>query len=150
MEEIILPERIQRQVLFIGLPWWLRWERICPAMWETQVLSLGQEDPVEKGMATHSSILARRILWTEEPDGLQSTLSQRVRHDWATNTSTYSFKHRSDRIWLTLQGGGAGCRAERSLSSPRGFSPSVPPSWAQLSAGRGAGRGDKSKWRMEG
>ena len=43
-----------------------------PAMWETQVQSLDQEDPLEKGMATHSSILAWRILWTEEPGGLQS------------------------------------------------------------------------------
>ena len=43
-----------------------------PVMWETQVPSLGQEDPLEKGMATHSSILAWRILWTEEPGGLQS------------------------------------------------------------------------------
>ena len=42
------------------------------AMWETQVQSLDQEDPMEKGMATHSSILAWRILWTEEPGGLQS------------------------------------------------------------------------------
>ena len=42
-----------------------------PAMWETQVQSLGQEDPLEKGMATHSSILAWRILWTEGPGGLQ-------------------------------------------------------------------------------
>ena len=43
-----------------------------PAMWETWVQSLGQEDPLEKGLATHSSILAWRILWTEEPDRLQS------------------------------------------------------------------------------
>ena len=47
-----------------------------PAMWETWVRSLGREDPLEKGMATHSSILARRIPWTEEPGGLQSTGSQ--------------------------------------------------------------------------
>ena len=52
-----------------------------PAMWETWILSLGQEDPLEKGMATHSSILAWRIPWTEEPGGLQSKGSQRVRHD---------------------------------------------------------------------
>ena len=52
-----------------------------PAMWETQVQSLGQEDPLEKGMATHSSIVAWRIPWTEEPGGLQSTGSQRVRQD---------------------------------------------------------------------
>ena len=52
-----------------------------PAMWETQVRSLGQEDPLEKEMATHSSILAWKIPWTEEPGGLQSVGSQRVRHD---------------------------------------------------------------------
>ena len=50
-----------------------------PAMQETQVLSLGWEELLEKGMATHSSILAQRIPWTEEPGGLQSTGSQRVR-----------------------------------------------------------------------
>ena len=44
-----------------------------PAMWETWVRSLGREDPLEKEMATHSSILARRIPWTEELGGLQST-----------------------------------------------------------------------------
>ena len=59
-----------------------------PAMQETQVQFLGQEDPLEKGMATQSSILPWRIPWTEEPGGLQSTGSQRVRHDWATNTTT--------------------------------------------------------------
>ena len=48
------------------------------AMWETWVRSLGQDDPLEKDMATHSSILAWRIPWMEEPGGLQSTGSQRV------------------------------------------------------------------------
>ena len=52
-----------------------------PAMWDTQVQSLGQEDPLEKGMATHSSFLSWRIPWTEEPGGLQSVASQRVGHD---------------------------------------------------------------------
>ena len=52
-----------------------------PAMQETQVRSLGWEDPLEKGMATHSSILAWRIPQTEEPVGLQSMGSQRVRRD---------------------------------------------------------------------
>ena len=52
-----------------------------PVMQETQVLFLGQEDPLEKGMATQSSILAWRILWTEEPGGLQSIMLQRVRHN---------------------------------------------------------------------
>ena len=50
-------------------------------MWETQVQSLGQEDPLEKGMATHSSILAWINPWTEEPGGLQSLGSQRVGQD---------------------------------------------------------------------
>ena len=58
------------------------------AVQETRVRSLGGEDPVQKGMATHSSILAWRILWTEEPGGLQSMVFQRVGHDWATKTST--------------------------------------------------------------
>ena len=57
-------------------------------MQETQVCSLGQEDPLEKEMATHSSILAWRISWTEEPGGLQSTGLQRVGQDWAVNTNT--------------------------------------------------------------
>ena len=52
-----------------------------PAMRETQVQPLGWEDPLEKGMATHSSILARRISWTEESGGLESKESQRVGHD---------------------------------------------------------------------
>ena len=56
-----------------------------PAMPETRVQSLGLEDPLEKEMATHSSILAWRIPWTEEPCRLQSMGSQRVRHDWATS-----------------------------------------------------------------
>ena len=57
-------------------------ESVCNA--EDQVQSLGQEDALEKGMATHSSILARRIPRREEPGGLQSMGSQRVGHDWAT------------------------------------------------------------------
>ena len=52
-----------------------------PAMQETQIQSLGWEDPMEKGVATHSSILAWRIPWVEEPGGLHSMGSQRVRHN---------------------------------------------------------------------
>ena len=61
---------------------------------EIQVQSLGQEDPLEKGMAIHSNILAWRIPWTEESDWLGSTGSQRVGHDWETNTivTTYCKK----------------------------------------------------------
>ena len=61
-----------------------------PAIQETRIRSLGQEDPLEKEKATQSSILAWRIPWTEEPGRLQSLGSQRIRHDGATNTYTYS------------------------------------------------------------
>ena len=54
-------------------------------MRETRVPSLGWEDLLEKGMATHSSILAWRIPWTEEPGGLESMGLQRVEHDWVTS-----------------------------------------------------------------
>jgi len=65
-------------------------EKHPPAMQETQVRSLGQEHPVEKEMATHSSILAWKIPWTEEPGGLQSVGLQRVGHDWVTDTHTHT------------------------------------------------------------
>ena len=52
-----------------------------PVMWEIWARSLGQEDPLEKGMATHTSILARRIPWTEEPGRLQSVGSQKAGHN---------------------------------------------------------------------
>ena len=55
--------------------------KCLPAMWETWVQFLGREDPLEKEMATHSSIHAWEIPWTEEPGGLQSIGSQRVGHD---------------------------------------------------------------------
>ena len=58
---------------------------------ETRVQSPGQEDPLEKGVATHFSIVAWRIPWTEEPGGLQSMGPQRVRQDRATNTLTFHF-----------------------------------------------------------
>ena len=70
-----------------------------PAMQETQVQFLGEEDPLENGMATHSSTLAWRISWTEEHGGLQFMGSQRVWHDWVIFTisnsklSTNNLKH---------------------------------------------------------
>ena len=63
-----------------------------PAAMQTCVQSLGGEDPLEKEMATHSSILAWRIPWTQEPGRLQSMGSQRVRHDLATITHSLSDK----------------------------------------------------------
>ena len=72
----------------IGYPLWYSWASLVaqmvknpPAMQETWVRSLGWEDPLEEGTATHSSILAWKIPWTEEPCRLQSMGSQRVGHD---------------------------------------------------------------------
>ena len=65
---------------------------------ETQVQSLGREDPLEEGMETHSCVFAWRIPWTEEPGGLQSIGSQRVRHDWATEPPQGDWRW----CWLTL------------------------------------------------
>ena len=89
---------------FLG-PFWLHWGHLdnpwqswaslvaqmvknIPAIQETQVQSFGWGDPLEKGMTIHPSILAWRILWTEEPGRLQSMGSQRAEHNWATNTFT--------------------------------------------------------------
>ena len=74
--------------------------KYLPAMQETWVWSLIWEDPLEKEMATHSSILAWRIPWTEEPGGLQSTGSQRVGHDWATSLSLSLFTFPLCNIFL--------------------------------------------------
>ena len=63
--------------------------KTLPAMQETRVQSLGYEDPLDEGMATHSSILAWRIPWTEEPGGLQSIELQRVRHNCSDLACTH-------------------------------------------------------------
>ena len=70
------------------------------AMQETQVRSLSQEDSLEKGMTTHSSILVWEIPWMEEPGGLQSMGSYRVRHDWVTNT--YLLSHLEVLTWSLI------------------------------------------------
>ena len=64
-----------------GLSWWFQMVKNLPATQETQVRSLGQEEPLGKEMATHSNILAWKILWIEETGGLQSMGLQKVRHD---------------------------------------------------------------------
>ena len=73
-----------------------------PAMQETQIRSLSQEDPLEKGMATHPSILAWRTPWTEEPGWLQSIASQRVRHDWRDLACMHPPTYSTIRITLLL------------------------------------------------
>ena len=104
------------------LPWWLRQavgkKSACSArIW---VRFLGWEDPLEKGTATHSCILAWRIPWTEEPGGLQSMGSQRVGHDWVTFTLNFH---------LTLQGFGEGGIYQRGALHPE-MSP-LPSAWDQ-------------------
>ena len=77
-------------------------------MQETQVQSLGQEDPLEKGMATHYNILAWKIPWTEEPDGLQSIVSKELDTTERLSTLTVSLEKiprifMSCRTWTVLQ-----------------------------------------------
>ena len=73
---------LQASVLPLLLSWWVaQMVKNLPEMQDAWVQSLGQEDPLEKRMATHSSILAWETPWTEEPGGLQSVRLQRVRHD---------------------------------------------------------------------
>ena len=96
-----------------------------PAMQETWVWSLGREDPLEKEMATHSSIVAWRIPWTEEPGGLQSMGLQRLRHDWVTSlilipALSPSFLTSSQPLKFSL-----------SFTSSRKFS-QIPFSWTYL------------------
>jgi len=77
-------------LLYMGASLLAQTVKNLSAMQETLFQSLGQEESLEKGMATYSSILAWRIPWTEEPGGLQSMGSHRVRHDWVTDTYTYT------------------------------------------------------------
>ena len=93
---VILLQYVSHYLFFF---FFLNWGRVAdavtqmvknlPAMQETQGPSLGREDLLEKGMATHSSILAWRVPWTDEPGEIQSVGFQRVRHDWVTNTFSF-------------------------------------------------------------
>ena len=83
----------------IGYPLQYSWASLVPqlvknlpAVWETWVWSLSWENPLKKGMATHSSILVWRIPRKEEPDGLQSIWPQKVRHNWAHTQLYHLFK----------------------------------------------------------
>ena len=86
-------------------------------MWETRVRSLGREDPLEKEMAIHSSTIAWKIPWTEEPGRLQSMGSQRVGHDWAT-----SLTHLLTYEMMGYKKGDASCTQEMLLASAWGSS----------------------------
>ena len=80
-------------------------------MQETRVWSLGQEDPLEEGMTTHSSILAGRIPWTEEPGRLQSMGSHRVGHDWSEWAHTHNERSREGESYQV------GCKKKQMLTS---------------------------------
>ena len=112
-----------------------------PAMWEAWVRSLGWEDPLEKGMATHSSILSWRIQWTEEPGRLQSIASLRVRHN---------------RVLLTLQIQVLVAQSCLTLCSPMDCSPQGSSAygifqarileWVVISFSRGSSRSRDWSW----
>ena len=98
---LLLQNKISSLYLFMAsLVAWM--VKHLPTMQETWVWSLGQEDTLEKEMATHSSIHAWKISWTEEPGGLQSMGSQRVRHDWATSLHFTSL-HREREVFHSIQ-----------------------------------------------
>jgi len=111
---------------------------------EVQVWSLGWEDPLEEGTATHSSVLAWRIPWTKEPDVLQSEGSQRVGHDWSNLACThahllYSFVPLFISIVIKLypfRGFPAGSESEESACNER--DPGLIP-WSGRSPGEGRG-----------
>ena len=98
-------------VLFGGFPWWFRWEGIHLQCQRPEFDPCFEKIPWRGGMATHSSILAWRIPWTEEPGSLQSMGSQRAGHKWLTlllfisfGVTTLMFKFASRYGW-----GGQGC-----------------------------------------
>ena len=121
-----------------------------PAMQETQVQFLGQEDPPEKGMATHSSVLAWRILWTEEHGRLQTKGLQRVGHNWVTNTSTFVPVVLGSCLWQLLLCKTVLVRSVRSLCTPmdcslpsssvHGTSQARILEWFVISSSRGSSR----------
>ena len=108
--------------LVFGLSQWLSGKKNLPAMQETQVQSMGWEDPLEEGMATHPSVLAWRIPWTEEPCRLQFMGLQRIRHDRSDLASTYPLcsaeGHTSEEFSMTekdlkhQEDGGSGEKAK--------------------------------------
>ena len=77
-----------RIVHYLTSTWWLQMVKNSSSMQKSQVQLLGLKDPLKKGMATCSRVLAYRISWTEQPGQLQPMGSQRVRHDWATENNS--------------------------------------------------------------
>ena len=105
-----------------------------PAMRDTWIRSLGWEDPLEKGMATHSSILAWGIPRTEEPSGLQAMGLQRVGHDHTTFTFTLSFPRSSTGKESACNAGGPGSILGLGRSAGEGIGYPPQYSWASFVA----------------
>ena len=93
--------------------------KCLPTMRETGVRSLGQEQPLEKEMATYSSTVAWKILWMGDPGRLQSMGSKRVRHDWATSLSLYMYVQSLSRVWLFATPWTVACQASLSMEFSR-------------------------------
>ena len=106
-----------------------------PAMQKTQVQSLGWEDPLEKGMTAPSSILAWRIPWTEEPGGLQSMGSRRVRHHWAMTT----YRHTPGPRMLTSS-------SASSRPQSKGLPFTLPSSFLLFSSQPSCSNGPQTEW----
>ena len=83
----------KNELLMHVLSWWLSGERIHPPLQEIQVLSLGQEDLLKKKMATHSSVLAWEVLWTEKPGSYSLLGCKRVRQDLETKQQQQEVMH---------------------------------------------------------
>ena len=109
----------KKKTCWFGLLWWPAVKH-PPVMQETWVPSLGREGSLEKEMATHSSILAWRIPWTEESGGPQSMGSQTVWHDWVTNIFTLLFAY----PYVTLVLTGYNSQMQRSVSCSKPLFPS--------------------------
>ena len=107
-----------------------------PAMQETRVLSLGQEDPLEKETATHSSLLAWKITWMEEPGRQHPMGSQRARHGSATNTHTYTHTRHPKKPPRALL-----CKLCQALKTVRALGPAA----AVLGPGQTSPRATKYK-----
>ena len=115
-----LPKEVLKTYIIMVLPWWLRWYRFCLPMQEMQVQTLVWEDPLEQEMAAHTSILAWKIPWTEEPGGLQSVELHRVRHDLVTEQQPQSWHQVQNSEFYNLHHYRCNC-SDASFLDPRTY-----------------------------
>ena len=110
----------EKQILYINASLVAQMLKSLPAMLEAWVQSLGQEDPLEKGMATHSNILAWKIPWIEEPGRLQPMGSQRVGHNWAADLSYLIWNLEGWYWWIYSQSSNGDADIENRLMDKGG------------------------------